>query len=182
MVKVALPLLTVTVPMEVPPSENVTVPVGMPAPGVVTAMVAVKVTLWPKTEGLAELANVVVVAALLTTCISVLLGGLARKLASPAYATVMLCVPTVRTDLPSVAVPEVRVAVPMETPPSIKVTVPVGVPAPGGCAVTVAIKLMAWPNTEGLAELANVVVVAALFTTWTMALLEGLWRKLLSPP
>ena len=43
-VNVALPLLMVPVPMEVPPSEKVTIPVGLPAPGAVTAIVAVKVT------------------------------------------------------------------------------------------------------------------------------------------
>jgi hypothetical protein len=48
------------------PSRNVTVPEGLPAPGATTATVAVKVTLCPKTDGLADEARLVVVLALLT--------------------------------------------------------------------------------------------------------------------
>jgi hypothetical protein len=36
--------------------------------------------------------------------------------------------------------------------PSLKVTVLVGVPEPGATAVTVAVKVTAWPKTEGLTE------------------------------
>ena len=51
--------------------------------------------------------------------------------------------------------------------PFLKVTVPVGVPVPGGVAVTVAVNVTGWLNTEGLEdELSAVVVVAAApFTT-----------------
>jgi hypothetical protein len=42
---------------------NVTLPVGVPAPGVVTETVAVNVADWPKTDGLTEGTNAVVVAA-----------------------------------------------------------------------------------------------------------------------
>src|SRR5215469_16458521 len=45
---------------------NWTVPVGVPAPGVVTLMAAVKVTDWPKTEGLTEEVTAVLVLALPT--------------------------------------------------------------------------------------------------------------------
>ena len=40
-------------------------PVGVPAPGAVTLTVAVNVTLWPKTVGFTEVANAIVVLALL---------------------------------------------------------------------------------------------------------------------
>ena len=66
--------------------------------------------------------------------------------------------------------------------PSLKVTVPVGaVPAP---ELTVAVKVTAWPKTEGLgveAASAVVVTVAAWLTAWLSAV-EVLAVKLLSPP
>ena len=54
-------------PMALPLSKNWTVPVAVPAPGAVTATVAVKVTDCWKSEGFTEDANAVVVFALLTT-------------------------------------------------------------------------------------------------------------------
>jgi hypothetical protein len=60
---VAVPPLSVPVPKVAVPSLNVTVPVGVPAPGDTGATVAVNVTGWPKTEGLAEEVTLVVVAA-----------------------------------------------------------------------------------------------------------------------
>ncbi len=57
----------VQLPITVAPSRKLTVPAGLPAPGATTATVAVNVTLWPKTEGLADEARVVVVLALFTT-------------------------------------------------------------------------------------------------------------------
>jgi hypothetical protein len=65
-VKVAVPPDSVPVPRVVVPSRNVTVPLGLLAPGAVTVTVAVKVTLCPKTDGLTDDATVVVVLALLT--------------------------------------------------------------------------------------------------------------------
>ena len=67
-VNVATPPLSVPVPMGLPPSRNVTVPTGVPAPGATGETVAVKVTDWPKTEGLADEVTVVVVFVLVTTC------------------------------------------------------------------------------------------------------------------
>ena len=67
-VKVAMPPLSVPVPIGLPPSRNVTVPVGVPVPGATGETVAVKVTDWPKTEGFADEVTAVVVSALLTTC------------------------------------------------------------------------------------------------------------------
>ncbi len=70
---VATPLrFTLPVPSVVAPSKNVTVPEGVPAPGALTDTVAVKVTLWPKTDGLGADVTLVVVSALLTTWFTVL--------------------------------------------------------------------------------------------------------------
>src|SRR6266481_9061860 len=55
---VAIPPLSVPVPSAVAPSLNVTVPVGMPEPEA-GFTVAVKVTAWPKADGLSEEINVV---------------------------------------------------------------------------------------------------------------------------
>ncbi len=57
----------VQLPITVAPSRKLTVPAGLPAPGATTATVAVNVTLWPKTDGLAEDVRLVLVLALLTT-------------------------------------------------------------------------------------------------------------------
>ena len=43
-----------------------------------------------------------------------------------------------------------------------------GVPAPSATALTVAVKVTDWPNTDGLAEEETAVVVAAWFTTWAV--------------
>ncbi len=58
-------------PSVVMPSAKVTVPVGVPAPGALAEIVAVKVTELPKTDGFALLETAVVVTSLLTTCASV---------------------------------------------------------------------------------------------------------------
>jgi hypothetical protein len=74
--------------MLVAPSRKLTVPVGDPAPGAFTVTVAVNVTDWPKTDGLADEARVVVVFALLTTCETAVL-VLVLKLPSPTYVAVI---------------------------------------------------------------------------------------------
>src|SRR5579871_888525 len=62
-VKLAWPPLSVPVPIELPPSKNVTVPVCVPAPGATAETVAVNVTNCPNTEEFCdELTNVVVLA------------------------------------------------------------------------------------------------------------------------
>ena len=63
---VAVPALSVPVPSVAAPSLNVTVPVGLPAPGAVALIVAVNVTVWPDTDGVTVDASAVEVAALLT--------------------------------------------------------------------------------------------------------------------
>ena len=65
---VAEPLLKVPVPIVAVPSLKVTPPLGTPDPGKFAETAAVKVTVWPETEGLAAELSTVVVAALLTVC------------------------------------------------------------------------------------------------------------------
>jgi len=63
-----MPPLSVPVPIGLPPSRKVTVPVGVPAPGATGETVAVNVTDWPKIEGFTDEVTVVTELALLTTC------------------------------------------------------------------------------------------------------------------
>ena len=65
-VNVAMPPLSVPVPMGLPPSRNVTVPVGVPAPGATAETVAVNVTDWPNTDGFTDEITAVVVSAFTT--------------------------------------------------------------------------------------------------------------------
>ena len=79
-----LPLMATVLHSVVAPSVNVTVPVGVPAPGAAASTVAVKVTVWPNDAlpGLAGVAVIVVVVlALLTVKASVPL--LVLKFVSP---------------------------------------------------------------------------------------------------
>ena len=55
-VRVAVPLESVAVPLGDPPSKNVTVPVGVPP---FPATVAINVLLCPYTEGLGEVVTVI---------------------------------------------------------------------------------------------------------------------------
>ena len=72
-------VLSVPWPMLAAPSEKVITPVGLPLPPVVT--VAVKVTFWLHTDGLAEVTTEVEELPLPTVCVRVAL--LPRKLLSP---------------------------------------------------------------------------------------------------
>ena len=75
--------------------------------------------------------------------------------------------PAANVEVVKVALPELsRFEVPRVVVPFLNVTVPVGMPLPGEFAVTVAVKVTAWLNTEGLADELTVVVVASLLTTW----------------
>ncbi len=60
-----------------------------------------------------------------------------------------------------VAWPALSVPVPNVVAPSLNVTVPVGVPVPGATALTVAVSVIDWPNTDGLADEASAIVVSA---------------------
>ena len=83
MVNVACPEeLSEPVPRTVVPSRKVTVPVGTPDPGAFAVTVAVKVTLWPEIDGLADETIVVVVLAWPTVCVKAA-EVLTVKLASP---------------------------------------------------------------------------------------------------
>ena len=82
----------------------------------------------------------------------------------------MLCVPTASAAITvdvegtvSVATPPLSVPVPRMVAASLNVTVPLGVPTPG-LTTTVAVKVTAWPNEDGLAEDANFVVVPSAVT------------------
>ena len=88
--EVALPLDNDTgEPKLVPSILNCTVPAVVPAPGDTAATVAVKVTGWPKTDGLRDGDTVVVVAAWLTVCDRAD-DALSLKLVSPPYSAVMV--------------------------------------------------------------------------------------------
>src|SRR5947208_1904845 len=144
--------------MAVPPSRKVTLPAGVPAPGLLAVTVAVKVTDCLNTDGLAEeLADVVV--PYFTVCVS--LGDvLTLRVAAPPYEAVIGCAPTAGVLVPNVAWPGAfRLQVPRVLAPSLKVTVPVGVPAPLVLAFTVAVKVTGCPDTDGLIEETTPVVV-----------------------
>ena len=67
-VNVACPEVMVTLAARVvAPSVKVTVPLGVPAPGATAATVAMKVTVWPNTDGLGDELTVVLLEALFTT-------------------------------------------------------------------------------------------------------------------
>jgi hypothetical protein len=71
-VKVACPEpFSVAVPRLVAPSMKVTVPVRVPLPGATGLTVAVKVTDWPETDGLADELTDVDVSALFTVWVRV---------------------------------------------------------------------------------------------------------------
>ena len=65
--------MSVPGPSVVVPSLNVTVPLGVPAPGATADTVAVRVTDWPNTDGFTDELTAVVVFAWLTTWLSVAL-------------------------------------------------------------------------------------------------------------
>ena len=76
--------------------------------------------------------------------------------------------------------PALKVAVPSVAAPSRNVTVPVGVPTPGATALTVAVKVTAWPDADGFTDEVTVVELLALLTVWVIAA-EVLELKLASP-
>ena len=83
---------------------------------------------------------------------------LALKPLAPEYSAVIECVPTVRLDVPHWALPEARAtAAHSVLEPSLKVTVPVGVPE---LAVTIAAKVTALANVDGLGSACSEVEVA----------------------
>ena len=81
---------------------NVNVPVRVPAPGATTLTVPVNVTDWPNNEGLIDELTAVVVPARLTVCVRSE-EALPLKLASPLYATLTVCVPTLNDEFVNAA-------------------------------------------------------------------------------
>jgi hypothetical protein len=160
---VADPELNAFVASDVAPSLNVTVPVGVPDPPPAALTVAVNVTVWPDTDGLADDPTTVELLLLFTVCVTAL-DVLVVKLLSPPYTAVIECAATLSELVLNVAWPELRVPVPMVVAPSLKVTVPLGVPAPAPVGVTVAVNVTDCPNTLGLVELVSAVAVPAWFT------------------
>ena len=167
------------------PSVNVTVPVGVPLAGEMTLTVAENVTVCPQTAGFADAVTAVALEATLTTWGDPeSLPLLERKLPSPLYEALIVWVPRDSDEVVNVALAELlRATVAARVvDPSVKVTVPVAVPPPGEAAVTVAVKVMTWPNAAGLADEVSVDVLEVLFTTWGAAeSLALLVKKLLSP-
>ena len=88
--------------------------------------------------------------------------------------------PIASEEMANVALPELKVAVPSVEAPSRNVTVPVGVPVPGETALTVAVNITDWPNTDGFTDEVTVVELLALLTVWVMAV-EVLLLKFVSP-
>src|SRR5207248_2185288 len=114
---------------------------------------------WPKDDGTAELASVVVVSPLRTASINTA-EMLPLKFPSPLYCAVIACPPTDRLEVVSAALPSAAsVTTPSVTVPSLNVAVPVGVPNAGATTVTVAVNVTDWPKSDGLAELVKLKLV-----------------------
>src|ERR1051325_1823032 len=62
--------------------------------------------------------------------------------------------------------PERATGLPKATPLVRNWTVPLGVPAAGATALTVAVKVTDWPNTDGFTDEDTDVAVAAWLTVW----------------
>jgi hypothetical protein len=120
-VKVALPPASGAVPKVAAPFLNVTSSPsgGVPEPALA---VAVKVTCCPSSLGFNEEATTVVVADLLTVCVSTA-EVLVRNAVSPGYFALIERVPAGSEDVASVATPLVNVPVPKVVDPFVKVMV-----------------------------------------------------------
>ena len=92
----------------------------------------------------------------------------------------MTWLPAASDEVAKIALPELRLAVPSVAAPSKNVTVPVPVPTAGATALTVAVNVTDWPNTDGFTEELNVVELFPLLTVCVIAD-EVLALKLLSP-
>src|SRR5215467_7925069 len=92
------PVPTATVPRTTLPSRNVTVPVGVPAPGATAATVAVKVTAWRVPAGLSDDARATDVVARLTVSATAAEVLLAKPLL-PAKEAVSAWLPTLSDTL-----------------------------------------------------------------------------------
>ncbi len=170
--KFATPLLSnVPVPsgVELPLRKKSTVPVGVPPPGLTTAIVAVNVTLCPTYGEIGKKVTVVVVDACPTCTFTAGVEVLVWKFESPPYVAVIELAPALNAVVAKVATPLLKVPVPSEVEPLKKVTVPVGVPAAGLTGATVAVSVTLCPLTGVLGEKVTVVVVVACDTGTTTA-------------
>jgi hypothetical protein len=166
------------------PSLTVTFPVGVPLPGAFAVTVKLIVTGCPTTDGLGVWAVIAVVVASWFTACDKDDDVLVAKLPSVLYTAVTLCgLPATDSAVVlTVATPEpFSVPVPNVVAPSLNVTVPVGVPAPGATAVTIAVRVTDWPNTDGFRDEVSAVVVLAGPTVCVIAD-EVLPLKLVSLP
>jgi hypothetical protein len=106
-----------------------------------------------------------VAAAVLTVWVSVL-DVRDEYVASPEYVTVMACAPAARelivhNAVPTESVSDVQPAI--AVPLSLNVTVPEGVPA---LPVSVAVKVTAWPEIDGLSVESTRSAGTAALTVW----------------
>lgn len=147
----------------VEPRSNVTVPVGVP-PGPLTWLVSV--TGEPKLAGLAELANVVVVAAAVTVSLTAF-DVEPPKLAEPLVkAAVNEALPTGSVATLQVATPpDVATALQSAVVPLEKVTEPLGTPA---ADLVVAVNVSSAPKVFAVGAAASTVVVfpAVIVSDW----------------
>jgi hypothetical protein len=173
--KLAVPPLSVPVARRVVPILKDTVSPSGGEPKL-ELTVAVKVTVWPTSDGLREDVSVVLAVILVTVWVSE--GDvLPRKFASPLYIAGIVFDPSGRVEMLKVAMPPVSVAVPKVVPPCLNVTEPVGVP---NCPATLAVNVTVWHTTDGVTEDVSTVEVVALDTLCARAA-EALPLKLLSP-
>jgi len=149
-VNVATSLSITPVPKVVGPSKKIIVPVA------IVVRVAVKVTDWPKVEGLSDDVRATAGDAFVTFCVVEPVAGLLFE--SPGYVAVMGSLPTGKTVVVIVTVPVVELTGPLPSvaPPLVTVTVPV---VPGGKVVVIATGL---PKTLGPDVVTEIVGVALL--------------------
>jgi hypothetical protein len=161
-VRVAWPPETPPVPIDSPLSKKVIVPVS---PLAEELSVAVKVTVCPTTDGLAELPTLSVVAACPTVRPAEVVELLAVNVWSPLYVAEIECVPA-----PSVAIGRVAVVTPavvdteelpmgVEDPLSKKLTVLLGLTDALCDGLTVAVNVTLWPKVDVGVDDTTVVVV-----------------------
>src|SRR5208282_158203 len=99
---------------------------------------------------------------------------LPKKLPSPGYRAVIVCVPCESEEVLRLAMPLVKVAgKPSGALSARNCTVPVGVPLPGETAVKVAVKVTFEPVGDGLAEDETaLVVLAGVIVSWPLTKLK----------
>jgi hypothetical protein len=91
---------------------------------------------------------------------------LAESFPLPWYAAVIVWLARDNELVDKLAAPFDSETVPIVLEPSLNTTLPVGVPAPGANALTVALKVTAWPKFEGFGVAVSTDDVDAACTTW----------------